>query len=154
MKNIDTWKQVYNVYTYEIVQLVKQLLIFQDIKIKTPGLRKATASKSFFNMKLKLDLNINLDKINIFKMGKKGSLLKKKRARKPKRTAVIASPTEAKPLLDTDQSHISQERQELEFEGIFKSLVTILEYDRTYPESRKQLLENKKGIQINLIFLL
>ena len=138
-KNIDSWKKVYNVYTYELVQLIRLLLVFQDIKMTAPGQRKA-AAKSLFNWKL----NLNLSKLNVFKLGTKGSPTKKKKLNRQRINSPI-TPKDARPLLETEQSQISQDRQELEFEGILKSLVSILEYDRTYPESRKQLIEIKKS---------
>lgn len=151
LRSLPDWSKVYNVYTYELLLLVNMLLEFQSIRIIAQGGYQRKSTKTGFGLNL-LKLGQKSDNNSSSKSKKKKEAEKKKKEAERKKKKKAEEVERSRSRLDSEISAISADKQQLEFSNVLKSLITMLEYDRTYPEARQQLLNIKKRTENNLFF--
>jgi len=110
-RQIRDWNKIYNSYILEVLKMVHLMLNFKKIKIEVKRLEmEPLPKKSEMNILNPLNLNLSIN-LNISKnLNLPFNIFKKK-----------------------------EDKQASEFEDIMKALITLLEYDKTYPEAKKML---------------
>lgn len=122
----EHWNKAYNSYILELINTVHLMLKFNKIRI-------------------------DAKKITIQPLSKDTGLTEKGRRKGKSKTTTnfgigISLNLNLNLNLGLNLFNRSKPKDELtEFENIMRSLMLLLEYDKTYPEARKMLLEMRKG---------
>jgi len=117
-KNPDNWKKAYNSYIYEMLQITHLMLKFDKIKIRARRITMQPLPKETSDS------------------------LKKNQTRSKKKKVTKNVFTNLNIFASKKKDFIAGE-----FEEIMRSLVLLLEYDRTYPEAGKMLMEMRTSKQ-------